>query len=154
VVKKLTLVLSVVKKKYTMELTKKYVNQIAYQIIGCAIEVHKELGPGLLESLYEECLVFELRNNGLQVISQQSIIPMYKGIECKTRLRFDILVEDLILVENKSSNGFSPIDQAQLLSYMNILEKPKGLLINYNVMHLTTEGLIPLVNKYFEKLKD
>ena len=64
------------------------------------------------------------------------------------------MVEDLILVENKSTNGFSPIDQAQLLSYMNILEKPKGLLINYNVLNITTDGLIPLVNKYFEKLSE
>ena len=66
--------------------------------MGCAIEVHKELGPGLLESLYEECLIFELRKKGLKVTSQQQIIPVYKGIECKTRLRFDIMVEDLILV--------------------------------------------------------
>jgi len=137
-----------------MELTKKYVNQIAFKIVGCAIEVHKELGPGLLESLYEECLVFELLNQGLHVASQQQITPVYKGIECRSRLRFDILVEDLILVENKSSNGFSPIDQAQLLSYMNIMEKPKGLLINYNVLNITKEGLIPLVNKYFEDLPE
>ncbi len=137
-----------------MEITKKYVNQLAYKIVGCAIEVHKELGPGLLESLYEECLIFELKNSGLNVTSQQQIIPIYKGIECKSRLRFDIMVEDLILVENKSTNGFSPIDQAQLLSYMNILEKPKGLLINYNVLNITTDGLIPLVNKYFEKLSE
>jgi len=135
-----------------MEITKKLVNQIAYKIVGCAIEVHKELGPGLLESLYEECLIFELKNISLKVTSQQQIIPVYKGIECSSRLRFDILVEDLILVENKSTSGFSPIDQAQLLSYMNLLEKPKGLLINYNVLNITTEGLIPLVNKYFAKL--
>jgi GxxExxY protein len=137
-----------------MEITKKLVNQIAYKIVGCAIEVHKELGPGLLESLYEECLIFELKNIGLKVTSQQQIIPVYKGIECSSRLRFDILVEDLILVENKSTSGFSPIDQAQLLSYMNLLEKPKGLLINYNVLNITTEGLIPLVNKYFAKLPE
>jgi GxxExxY protein len=137
-----------------MEITQKYVNQIAYKIIGCAIEVHKELGPGLLESLYEECLVYELMDKGLKVTSQQQIIPLYKGIECKSRLRFDIMVEDLVLVENKSTNGFSPIDQAQLLSYMNILKKPKGLLINYNVMNITTDGLIPLVNKYFQKLSE
>ena len=137
-----------------MKITKKYVNQLAYKIVGCAIEVHKELGPGLLESLYEECLIFELRKKGLKVTSQQQIIPVYKGIECKTRLRFDKMVEDLILVENKSTNGFSPTDQAQLLSYMNILEKPKGLLINYNVLNITTDGLIPLVNKHFEKLSE
>ncbi|MBK8349077.1 MAG: GxxExxY protein [Saprospiraceae bacterium] len=137
-----------------MEVTKRFVNQLAYKIVGCAIEVHKELGPGLLESLYEECLIFELKNMGLKVTSQQQIVPIYKGIECISRLRFDILVEDLVLVENKSTNGFSPIDQAQLLSYMNLLEKPKGLLINYNVLNITTEGLIPLVNKYFAKLPE
>ncbi len=137
-----------------MEVTKRFVNQLAYKIVGCAIEVHKELGPGLLENLYEECLIFELKNLGLKVTSQQQIVPIYKGIECISRLRFDILVEDLVLVENKSTNGFSPIDQAQLLSYMNLLEKPKGLLINYNVLNITTEGLIPLVNKYFAKLPE
>ncbi|MBK8668365.1 MAG: GxxExxY protein [Saprospiraceae bacterium] len=137
-----------------MEVTKRFVNQLAYKIVGCAIEVHKELGPGLLENLYEECLIFELKNMGLKVTSQQQIVPIYKGIECISRLRFDILVEDLVLVENKSTNGFSPIDQAQLLSYMNLLEKPKGLLINYNVLNITTEGLIPLVNKYFAKLPE
>jgi GxxExxY protein len=137
-----------------MEVSKKYVNQIAFDIVGCAIEVHKELGPGLLESIYEECLVFELLNQGFNVASQQQIIPQYKGIECKSRLKFDILVEDLILVENKSTNGFSPIDQAQLLSYMNIMKKPKGLLINYNVLNITKDGLIPLVNKYFEALPE
>ena len=63
-----------------MKITKKYVNQLAYKIVGCAIEVHKELGPCLLESLYEECLIFELKNSGLNVTSQQQIIPIYKGI--------------------------------------------------------------------------
>jgi len=68
------------------EITKKYVNQLAYKIVGCAIEVHKELGPGLLESLYEKCLVYELMEKGLKVTSQQQIIPLYKGIECKSKL--------------------------------------------------------------------
>jgi GxxExxY protein len=137
-----------------MEITKTYVNQVAYKIVGAVIEVHKELGPGLLESLYEECLIYELRNKGLRVISQRSIIPVYKGIECSTRLRFDILVEDLVLVENKSVTALTPIDQAQLMSYMKILKKPKGLLINFNVLNITSDGLIPLVNKYFDELPD
>lgn len=135
-----------------MEKTQRYVNQIAYQIVGCAIEVHKELGPGLLESLYEECLVIELKKAGLKVTSQEKVIPYYKGVECKSRLRFDLLVEDLVIVENKAVIGFTPIDQAQLLSYMKILEKPKGLLINFNVLNIVKEGLIPLVNEYFNKL--
>ena len=135
-----------------MELTQKYVNDIAFKIVGCAIKVHKELGPGLLESIYEECLIIELRNIGLRVTSQERIIPYYKEIELSTRLRFDILVEDIILVENKSVEAFHPIDKAQLLSYMKLLKKPKGLLINYNVLNIVNEGLIPLVNEYFKKL--
>ncbi|MFT6335261.1 MAG: GxxExxY protein [Halioglobus sp.] len=114
--------------------------------------MHKELGPGLLESLYEECLIIELRNAGLKVTSQEKVIPYYKGVECKSRLRFDLLVEDFVIVENISMACFTPIDLAQLLSYMKILEKPKGLVINFNVLNITKEGLIPLVNEYFNKL--
>jgi GxxExxY protein len=135
-----------------MELTQKYVNDIGYRIVGCAIEVHKELGPGLLESIYEESLIIELRNCELFVNSQERIIPYYKNIELSTRFRFDILVEDLILVENKSVTALHPIDTAQLLSYMQMLKKPKGILINYNVLNLVNEGLVPLVNQYFKKL--
>jgi GxxExxY protein len=137
-----------------LEITKSYVNKLAYDIVGCAIEVHRELGPGLLESLYEECLLMELKSKGFHVESQRAIIPYYKGVECKTRLRFDVLVEDLILVENKSVSAFTPIDTAQLLSYMNILKKPKGLLFNFKVLNLSKDGMIPLVNEYFERLKD
>ena len=98
-----------------MEITQKYINDIAFKIVGCAIEVHKELGPGLLESLYEESLILELRSQGLRVVNQQQIIPYYKENELETRLRFDLLVEDLILVENKSAESLHPIDTAQLL---------------------------------------
>lgn len=94
----------------------------------------------------------ELRNRGYHVVSQEKVVPYYKGVECKSRLRFDVLVDDLVLVENKSTDGFAPIDQAQLLSYMKILEKPKGLIINFNVLNIVKEGLIPLVNEYFNKL--
>lgn len=96
--------------------------------------------------------MIELRNRGHHVVSQEKVVPYYKGVECKSRLRFDVLVDDLVLVENKSTDGFAPIDQAQLLSYMKILEKPKGLIINFNVMNIVKEGLIPLVNEYFNKL--
>jgi len=135
-----------------MEITQKYVNAIAYKIVGCAIEVHKELGPGLLESLYEEALIIELKGNGLEVVSQQQVVPFYKGIECSTRLRFDVLVEDLVLVENKSVDAIHPIDKAQLLTYMKLVEKPKGLIINFNVLNIAKEGLVPLVNELFRNL--
>ncbi len=135
-----------------MVITQKYVNSISFKVVGCAIEVHKELGPGLLESLYEEALIIELKAKGLEVVSQQQVIPFYKGIECSTRLRFDVLVEDLVMVENKSVDAIHPIDKAQLLSYMKLVEKPKGLIINYNVLNITKEGLVPLVNELFRKL--
>jgi GxxExxY protein len=135
-----------------MEITQKYINDIVFKIVGCAIEVHKEFGPGLLESLYEESLILELRSQGLRVVNQQQIIPFYKGNKLETRLRFDLLVEDLILVENKSVESLHPIDTAQLLSYMKITKKPKGILINYNVLNIVKEGLVPLVNEYFREL--
>ena len=135
-----------------MIITQKYVNNIAFKIVGCAIEVHKELGPGLLESIYEESLIIELRRIGLNVTKQHKIIPYYKDIELSTKLRFDILVEDVVLVENKSIEELHPIHSAQLLSYMKLLKKPKGLLINFNVLNIVNEGLIPLVNEYFKKL--
>jgi GxxExxY protein len=135
-----------------MEITQKYINDIVFKIVGCTIEVHKEFGPGLLESLYEESLILELRSQGLRVVNQQQIIPFYKGNKLETRLRFDLLVEDLILVENKSVESLHPIDTAQLLSYMKITKKPKGILINYNVLNIVKEGLVPLVNEYFREL--
>lgn len=135
-----------------MKLSQDHVNNIAYRLVGCAIEVHKELGPGLLEGLYEECLIMELINSGLDVKCQKLIVPTYKGVDCATRLRYDLLVEDCVLVENKSVEHLHPIHQAQLMSYMKLLKVPKGLLINFNVLNITKEGLIPLVNEIFRQL--
>lgn len=109
------------------------INQITEKIIGCAIEVHKNLGPGLLESAYEECLSFELQNAGLSIIRQKPVPGVYKNIKLECGFRIDILVENMIVVELKSVDAFNPVYEAQILTYMKFAEKCIGLLINFNV---------------------
>jgi len=137
-----------------MKVTKKYLNDLTYIIIGCAIEVHKQLGPGLLESVYEKCLIYELSNKGITTLSQQKIPLIYKGLSLNVDLRYDILVEDLIIVELKSVNGLLPIHDAILLTYLKMLEKPKGILINFNCTNISKNGHKTLVNEYFSALPD
>lgn len=95
-----------------MSITKKYLNELSYKIIGCAIEVHKHLGPGLLENIYEKCLVRELHINNLRTHAQQRIPLEYKGIILDADLRYDVLVENLIIVEIKAMEGILPIHEA------------------------------------------
>lgn len=108
-------------------------DQITEKIIGCAIKVHKCLGPGLLESAYEECMVFELKNEGLKVERQKPIPVIYKEIKLECGYRIDILVENIVLVELKTVDAFNPVHEAQILTYMKFAEKGTGLLINFNV---------------------
>jgi GxxExxY protein len=132
-------------------MTHKYINQISYQVIGAAMEVHKQLGPGLLESVYEECFMEELRFRGLNVKAQQKVPLYYRGKELKTELRLDILVEDLIIVELKAVEQMIPLFKAQLLSYLKLTKKPKGLLINFNCENIR-EQMTSLVTEEFSKL--
>jgi len=132
-------------------ITQKYINNIAYKIVGCAIEVHKHIGPGLLESVYESCLVEELRSIGLMVDTQVYLPVIYKGKDLGGLLRLDILVDDLIIVEIKSVETMIPVFKAQLLSYLKLSGKPKGLLVNFNSTNIT-QDLIPLVTEEFSKL--
>src|SRR5665648_91141 len=108
-------------------------NEITRKIIGCAIEVHKNLGPGLLESAYEECLTFELINMGLIIKRQQPIPVVYKEIKLECGYRIDILVENSVVLELKVVDGINPVHEAQILTYMKFANKPLGLLINFNV---------------------
>ncbi len=126
------------------------ITRLSYEIMGCAIEVHKELGPGLLESIYEKCLIFELNKNGFNVVNQLSIPIKYKEIELDSNFRLDLLVNDLIIVEIKSVVQLLPIHQAQLLTYMKLLKKPQGLLLNFNSTNLSKES-VPLINEYFNE---
>jgi GxxExxY protein len=106
------------------------------EIIGCAIEVHKLLGPGLLESAYAECLAFELINAGLKVERQVAVPVVYKDIKLECGYRIDLLVENKIVVEIKSIESFAPVHEAQILTYMKFAKKQTGLLINFNVTML------------------
>jgi GxxExxY protein len=109
------------------------INQITEKIKGCAIEVHKNLGPGLLESAYEECLVYELRKAGLKAEQQVDVPVDYKEIKFDYGYRIDILVENTVVIELKTVDGFAPVHEAQILTYMNFASKSIGLLINFNV---------------------
>ncbi len=134
-------------------LTQKYVNNLAYQIVGAAIEVHREIGPGLLESIYEKLLRYELISRGFKVDKQVSVPVLYKGKSVECDLRLDLLVEDLIIVELKAVERMIPLYEAQLLTYLKLLKKPKGLLINFNTNNIT-KSLVPMVTEEFSKLKE
>jgi GxxExxY protein len=135
-------------------MTKKYLDELTYQIIGAAIEVHKALGPGLLESIYHKCLKQEFSLRKLSFQSEILVPVSYKGISLDTELRCDLLVENAIALELKSSEEIIPIYEAQLLTYMKLLEKPKGILINFNCVNLFKEGQRTYVNEYFRNLPE
>lgn len=135
-----------------MEMTKKYLNELTYQIIGAAIEVHKELGPGLLESVYHKCLKRELFLQKIKFYSEQVVPVNYKGIELDAELRCDLIIDDAIVVELKSVEALSPIFEAQILTYMKLLQKPKGILLNFNCVNIFKEGQKTFVNELFREL--
>ena len=108
-------------------------NKLTEIIIGCAIEVHRILGPGLLESAYEECLMFELEKVGLFVERQKPIPVIYKDIYLECGYRIDLLVENAVVIELKTTELFHPVQEAQILTYMKFSNKKLGLLINFNV---------------------
>jgi GxxExxY protein len=132
-------------------MTKKEITQLSYEITGFAIKVHKALGPGLLESVYEECLKIELIKNGYDV-KQQLYFPInYEGIEIETKLVVDLLVNDTIIKELKAVEEVLPIHEAQLLTYMKVLKKPQGLLINFFTNSIT-KSMKPFINDFFKEL--
>ena len=133
-------------------LTQKYLNELTYEIIGAAIEVHKELGPGLLESVYEHCMFFLLREKGLKVSRQQTIPVEFRGHKLECFLRFDLMVEDVIIVEIKSLEFLTKLSEAQLLTYLKLLDKPKGILLNFNSLNIFKEGQKTIVTSLFSRL--
>ena len=109
------------------------INKVTEKIIGCAIEVHKQLGPGLLESAYEECLAYELNKAGLKAERQRPVPVICKEIHLECGYRIDILVEGLVIIELKTVENFCPVHEAQILTYMKFAQKRTGLLLNFNV---------------------
>ncbi|MEZ5344794.1 MAG: GxxExxY protein [Pyrinomonadaceae bacterium] len=120
-------------------------NKISEKIIGGAISVHKALGPGLLESTYEVCLIHELSKEGLKVQSQLALPVVYDGIKLDAGYRIDLLVENSVIVELKAIDSLLPIHEAQLISYLKLSEMKLGLLINFNVK-LLKNGVKRLMN--------
>jgi GxxExxY protein len=106
------------------------------RIIGCAIAVHRALGPGLLESAYRDCLVIELELAGLKVAREQHVPIVYRGRRIPTSLRIDLLVEDVVVVELKAVDKVHPIHHAQVISYLKLSDRPAGLLLNFNMTSL------------------
>jgi GxxExxY protein len=121
------------------------INEITEQVIGAAIKVHSALGPGLLESAYEACLVFELTKRGINVRNQVPLPVRYEDILIEVGYRIDLLVEDRLVIELKSVDELAPIHKAQLLSYLKLSGKKIGLLINFNV-DLLKNGITRIAN--------
>jgi len=119
-------------------------SKLTESIIAAAIEVHKTLGPGLLESVYEWCLIRELELRGFSCSSQKVVIIQYKGLAREESLRFDVLVEECVLVEVKACESVLPIHKATLLSYMKLLDIPLGLVINFHELKLV-DGVSRLI---------
>lgn len=124
-------------------------NEITERIIGCAIAVHRALGPGLLESAYEACLFQELRDSDLDVQRQVSMPVLYKGTKLDVGYVIDLIVDDLVLVELKATEKLLPVHEAQLLTYLKLRGCAVGLLINFNVP-LLRQGIKRIVNNFVE----
>ena len=132
-------------------LTKATLTQQAYDVVAAAIEVHNELGPGLLERIYEECLLEELRLMGFEVQQQVAVPISYRGRQLSTPLRLDVLVNQHIIVEIKAVKVLLPVHEAQVLSYMKLARKPRGILLNFNVERIT-KAAKHYVNGYYAAL--
>ncbi len=135
-------------------ITKSYLTDLTYQINGSAIEVHKFLGPGLLESVYHKCLKKELNLRGISFKSELLVPIIFKDLEIETDLRCDLFIENCIVLELKAIETILPIHHAQLMTYMKLLEAPKGILYNFHSVNLYKDGQKTFVNEYFRILED
>lgn len=135
-------------------ITKTYLKELTYEVIGSAIEIHKSLGPGLLESVYHECMKHELSLRGIDFVSEISMPVTYKDIIVATTFRCDLFVANCLAVELKSSKSIEPIYEATLLTYMKLLEAPQGLIINFNCVNIFHDGQKTFVNDFYRYLPD
>ena len=122
-------------------------NKITEAIIGAAIEVHKRLGPGLLETAYRKCLAYELRKRGLQVTEEQPIPLVYDGVHMECGFRADLVVNGCVIVELKAKSTIHPVDKAQTLSHLRLMNLEVGLLINFHEVTLV-DGLNRIVHEF------
>ena len=133
-------------------ITKKYLDELTYEILGAAIEVHKIMGRGLLESVYHQCLKEELLHRKINFLTEMKIPVLYKNKELELDFRCDLFVEKCLVVELKSVQEMSNEFEAQLLTYMKLLKSPKGILINFNCGNIFKQGQKTYVNEYFKLL--
>ncbi|WP_426095309.1 GxxExxY protein [Flavobacterium sp. DSR2-3-3] len=120
--------------------TKKYLDELTYEIIGAAIEVHKTMGKGLLESVYHQCMKEELSHRKINFLTEMKVPIIYKNKELTTDFRCDLFIEDCLVVELKSVLEMNSIFEAQLLTYIKLLKAPKGIIINFNCFNIFKEG--------------
>ena len=137
-----------------MHLTRSQIKDLTYQINGAAIEVHKSLGPGLLESVYHKCLIHELNIREIYFTSELIVPINYKCLQLETELRCDLFIENSIVVELKAVEKLLPIHEAQLLTYMNLLEVPFGILFNFNTTNIYHDGQKTFVNELYRILNE
>lgn len=136
------------------ELSKRYLKDLIYQINGAAIEVHKALGPGLLESIYHRCMEHELKLRGIDFKTELSMPLKYKGLKLESLFRCDLFVEEILVVELKSVKLIPPVYETKLLSYMKLLNSPIGLMINFNVTNIYKEGQKTYVNELYRGIPE
>ncbi|WP_426092635.1 GxxExxY protein [Flavobacterium sp. DSR3-2] len=132
--------------------TKKYLDELTYEIIGAAIEVHKTMGKGLLESVYHQCMKEELSHRKINFLTEMKVPIIYKNTELTTDFRCDLFIEDCLVVELKSVLEMNSIFEAQLLTYMKLLKAHKEIIINFNCFNIFKEGQKTYVNEYFNLL--
>jgi len=137
-----------------MDITKSYLKDLVYKVNGAAIEVHKALGPGLLESVYHKCMKRELSIRGIAYQSEMLVPVHFKGLEIDTDLRCDFFIEGILVVELKALEAIHPLHEAQLLTYMKLLKAPQGILINFNSTNIFTKGQKTYVNELYRWLED
>ncbi|KQR72252.1 GxxExxY protein [Pedobacter sp. Leaf176] len=134
-------------------MTKKQITQLSYEIVGCAIKVHKELGPGLLEHIYEKCLGYELEKDGFLVEHQHIASVVYDDLEMNIDLRLDLFVEKTIVIEIKAATNILPVHEAQLMTYMKLVQAPQGILLNFFTDNITKSARY-YVNDFFKILPE
>ena len=137
-----------------MVITKQYLKDIVYEVNGSAIEVHKSIGPGLLESVYHKCMKHELELRHINFKSELYVPVNYKGMDIYADLRCDFFIENCLVVELKATEKIIPIYVAQIITYMKLLKAPMGLMINFNCTYIFNEGQKTYVNELYRNLQD
>lgn len=137
-----------------VRINKQFIKNLTISVTGAAIEVHRHLGPGLLESMYHKCMMHELRLRGINFVSELALPIQYKGFSFSENFRCDLYIENCMVLELKTIEDILPVHHAQVMTYMKILKAPKGMLVNFNSERIFPSGQKTFVNNYFALLPD